>query len=108
MKDFVYGSGDSTEVDDTTKSIQELREQVLGDNVENLSNREFWQSVSDLYHKRLEEEGANIFMPKGKKTRYDRVDGEIVESMMENIDKILEDSEGNDNLFTTLFNSALS
>lgn len=109
MRDFMYGnSGGSTETEETIVSIDDLRNKVLGDNVESLSNREFWQSVSDLYHTRLKDDGVNIFLPKGKKTRYDRVDLDVVTDMMDNIDKILEDCEGNDDLFTTLFNGAMS
>ena len=108
MRDFVYGSGDSANVDDTTPSIQELRDKIFGDNVDQMSNRDFWENVSQLYHKRLEEDGKNIFLPKGHKTRYKREDYEMVSSMMETIDSMLEDTKENPALFTTLFNEALN
>lgn len=108
MRDFVYGSGDSTDVGETKPSIQELRETIFGDNCEQLSNRDFWKSVSELYHERLEKDGKNIFLPKGQKTRYKREDYEMVNSMMETIDSMLEDSQDNPSLFNTLFNEALS
>lgn len=107
IRDFVYG-GDSTEVKETEPTIEELRSKIFGDNVEQMSNREFWQNVSKLYHTRLEQDGENIFLPKGKKTRYERKDYEVVSSMMETIDSMLEDTVDNPALFTNLFNEALS
>ena len=108
MKDFVYGSGDSSNVGEAKPNIEELRNKIFGDNVEQMSNRDFWKNVSELYHTRLEQDGENIFLPKGKKTRYERKDYEVVESMMNTIDSMLEDSKDNPNLFTTLFNEALN
>lgn len=109
LRDFINGpSGDSTEVKDAGPSIQDLRDTIFGDNVEQMSNRDFWANVSELYHKRLEEDGVNIFLPKGKKTRYERRDYEVVSSMMETIDSMLEDTVENPDLFTTMFNNALS
>lgn len=108
MRDFVYGSGDSANVEDTSPSIQDLREKLFGDNVEQMSNRDFWENVSQLYHKRLEEDKQNIFLPKGHKTRYKREDYEMVSSMMETIDSMLEDTKDNPALFTSLFNEALN
>ena len=107
IRDFVYG-GDSTEVKETEPTIEELRSKIFGDNVEQMSNRDFWQNVSKLYHTRLEQDGENIFLPKGKKTRYERKDYEVVSSMMETIDSMLEDTVDNPSMFTTLFNEALS
>lgn len=107
MRDFVYG-GDSAEVKETKSNIEELRNKIFGDNVEQMKNRDFWQNVSDLYHARLEQDGENIFLPKGKKTRYERKDYEVVSSMMETIDSMLEDTIDNPALFTTLFNEALN
>lgn len=108
MRDFVYGSGDSANVEDTSPSIQDLREKLFGGNVEQMSNRDFWENVSQLYHKRLEEDKQNIFLPKGHKTRYKREDYEMVSSMMETIDSMLEDTKDNPALFTSLFNEALN
>lgn len=107
MKDFIYGSGDSTEVVEAKPNIQELRKKVLGDDVEKMSDLDFWKGVSDLYHARLEE-GVNIFLPQGEKTKYTRDDYENVESFMETIDNIIEDSEDNQALFHTIFSQALS
>ena len=108
IRDFVYGSGDGDKVGETKPNIEELRKTIFGDNVEQMKNRDFWQNVSDLYHARLEQDGENIFLPKGKKTRYERKDYEVVESMMETIDSMLNDSVDNPSLFTTLFNEALN
>lgn len=107
MREFVYG-GDSAEVKEAKPTIEELRSKIFGDNVEQMRNRDFWQNVSDLYHARLEQDGENIFLPKGKKTRYERKDYEVVSSMMETIDSMLEDTIDNPSLFTTLFNEALN
>lgn len=108
IRDFVYGSGDSSNVGEAKPNIEELRNKIFGDNVEQMSNRDFWKNVSELYHTRLEQDGENIFLPKGKKTRYERKDYEVVESMMNTIDLMLEDSKDNPSLFTTLFNEALN
>ena len=107
IKDFLYGSGDSAEVKETPVDINALRKELFGDDVENLTNRDFWKKTSELYHARLEE-GVNIFLPKGQKTRYDRKDYEVVSDMMETIDSMLSETEDNPTLFTTLFNSAIS
>lgn len=107
MKDFIYGSGDSTEVGEAKPNIQELRKKVLGDDVEKLNDLEFWKGVSDLYHARLEE-GVNIFLPRGDKTKYTRDDYENVSSFMATMDSIIADSEGNPITFRSIFNQSLS
>lgn len=106
MKDFIYGSGDSANVKEAKPNIQELRKKVLGDDVEKLNDLEFWKGVSDLYHTRLEE-GINIFLPEGDKSKYTRDDYQNVNGFMETIDSIIEDSEGNPNVFHSIFTQSI-
>lgn len=106
MKDFIYGSGDSANVKEAKPNIQELRQKVLGDDVEKLSDLDFWKGVSDLYHARLEE-GVNIFLPEGDKSKYTRDDYQNVTGFMETIDSIIEDSEGDPNVFHSIFTQSI-
>lgn len=107
MKRIVNGEGTSQEPDDPV-DLQEIRKSLFGDNVEQLSNRDFWDKVLTLRHERLKNEGVDIFLPKGSKTRYTREDIESANKVDEIISQMLEDSKGNPQLFNVLFNEALN
>lgn len=107
MKRIVNGEGTSQEPVDTV-NLEEIREKLFGGNVESLSNRDFWDNVLTLRHERLKNEGVDIFLPKGSKTRYTREDIESANKVDEIITQMLEDSKDNPQLFNVLFNEALN
>lgn len=106
MKRIINGEGTEKEAEDTV-DINKLREELFGDDVEKLSNRDFWKKTLDLRHERLKE-GVDIFLPRGSKTRYTREDQESANKVDEVISQMLIDSEENPALFDVLFREALN
>lgn len=106
VKEFVNGGG-STEAKETV-DIEKLRNELFGEDVEKLSNRDFWKKTLQLRHERMEKDGVDIFLPKGNKTRYTAQDIETANRVDEVISQMLEDSEDNPELFNVLFNRALN
>lgn len=107
MKKIVEGGGQEDKASDPV-DLTKLREEIFGDNVETLSNRDFWDKVLTLRHERLKNEGVDIFLPKGTKTRYTREDYDSANKVDEVISQMLEDSKDNPQLFNVLFNNALN
>lgn len=107
MKRLINGEGTAQEPDDPV-DLQEIRKSLFGDNVEQLSNRDFWDKVLTLRHERLKNEGVDIFLPKGSKTRYTREDIESANKVDEIISQMIEDSKDNPQLFNVLFNEAIN
>lgn len=107
MRDFVYGGGQESKTEDTV-DLGKIRNNLFTDKVEDLSNRDFWKNVITLRKERLEKDGVDIFLPKGEKTRYTRDDYEKANALAETVSSMLEDSEENPQLFSVLFNEALS
>ncbi len=106
MKRIINGEGTEKEAEDTV-DVKKLREELFGDDVEKLSNRDFWKKTLDLRHERLKE-GVDIFLPRGSKTRYTREDQESANKVDEVISQMLIDSEENPALFDVLFREALN
>ena len=106
MKRIVEGGGQEEKANEPV-DLQKIREEIFGDNVETLSNREFWEKVLTLRHERLKE-GVDIFLPKGSRTRYTREDYESANKVDEIISQMLEDSKGDPRLFNSMFNDALN
>lgn len=106
MKRIINGEDVKEGVDDTI-DINKLRKELFGDDVEKLSNRDFWKKTLDLRHERLKE-GVDIFLPRGSKTRYTREDQESAQKVDEVISQMLIDSEENPALFDVLFREALN
>lgn len=107
MRRLVEGGGQDDKADDTV-DLNKIREDLFTNNAEGLSKREFWQRVLTLRHERLKNEGVDIFLPKGRKTRYTRLDIESANRLDETITQMIEDSEDNPALFDVLFNEALN
>lgn len=107
MRRLVEGGGQDDKADDTV-DLNKIREDLFTNNAEGLSKREFWQKVLTLRHERLKNEGVDIFLPKGRKTRYTRLDIESANRLDETITQMIEDSEDNPALFDVLFNEALN
>lgn len=107
MRRLVEGGGQDVKIEDTV-DLDKIREDLFTNNAEGLSKREFWQKVLTLRHERLKNEGVDIFLPKGRKTRYTRLDIESANRLDETITQMIEDSEDNPALFDVLFNEALN
>ena len=107
MRRLVEGGGQDVKTDDTV-DLNKIREDLFTNNAEGLSKREFWQKVLTLRHERLKNEGVDIFLPKGRKTRYNRLDIESANRLDETISQMIEDSEDNPALFDVMFNEALN
>lgn len=107
MKRLVEGGGQEDKTDETI-DLDKIREDLFKNNAEGLSKREFWKRVLTLRHERLKNEGVDIFLPKGRKTRYTRLDIESADKVDETISQMIEDSEDNPALFDVLFNEALN
>ena len=107
LRDFVNGVGQENKADDPV-DLNEVRKNLFTDKVEDLSNRDFWKNVITLRKERLEKEGVDIFLPKGEKTRYSRDDYEKANALADTVESMLNDSEENPQLFSVLFNEALS
>lgn len=107
LRDFVNGVGQEYKADDPV-DLNEVRKNLFTDKVEDLSNRDFWKNVITLRKERLEKEGVDIFLPKGEKTRYSRDDYEKANALADTVESMLKDSEENPQLFSVLFNEALS
>lgn len=107
MRRLVEGGGQDVKTDDTV-DLNKIREDLFTNNAEGLSKREFWERVLTLRHERLKNEGVDIFLPKGRKTRYTRLDIESANRLDETISQMIEDSEDNPALFDVLFNEALN
>ena len=107
MRRLVEGGGQDVKTEDTV-NLDKIREDLFTNNAEGLSKREFWQRVLTLRHERLKNEGVDIFLPKGRKTRYTRLDIESANRLDETITQMIEDSEDNPALFDVLFNEALN
>lgn len=107
MRRLVEGGGQDVKTDDTV-DLNKIREDLFKNNAEGLSKREFWQKVLTLRHERLKNEGVDIFLPKGRKTRYTRLDIESANRLDETISQMIEDSEENPALFDVMFNEALN
>lgn len=106
MKRIVEGGGQEDKPEDVI-DVNELRKELFGNNVEELSNRDFWVKTLQLRHERLKE-GVDIFLPKGRKTRYTRADIESANKVDEVISQMIADSEENPALFNVLFEEALN
>ena len=107
MKRLVEGGGQEDKTDETI-DLDKIREDLFKNNAEGLSKREFWKRVLTLRHERLKNEGVDIFLPKGRKTRYTRLDIESADKVDETISQMIEDSEDNPALFDVLFNESLN
>ena len=106
MKQIINGGGREEKTDEPV-DINALRKEIF-ENPEGLSDREFWKKTLMLRKERLEREGVDIFLPKGRKTRYTRDDLESAQNVADTIGQILEDTEDNPNLFKTLLNDAIN
>ena len=107
MKRIVDGGGQDEKPEETI-DLNKIREELFTNNAEGLSKREFWDRVLTLRHERLKNEGVDIFLPKGRKTRYTRLDIESANKVDEVISDMLEQSADNPGLFDVLFNEALN
>ena len=107
MKRIVEGGGQRDKAEETV-DLGKIREELFVKNAEGLSKRDFWEKVLTLRHERLKNEGVDIFLPRGSKTRYTRLDIESANKVDETISQMLEDTKDNPEYFDTLFNNALN
>ena len=106
MKQIINGGGQENKTDEPV-DINELRKDIF-ENPEKLSKREFWKKTLSLRKERLDKEGVDIFLPRGKKTRYTRDDMESANHVADVIGQLIEDTEENPILFDTLLNDAIN
>ena len=104
MRQIINGGG-SKEAEETI-NIEECRK-ALFENPEDLTDLDFWKNTLALRKARLEKEGVDIFLPKGKKTRYSNDDKESAKHVAEVIGQLIEDSEGSPQVFKALLNNAI-
>ena len=106
MKQIINGGGTKVEAEDTV-DLGEIRKAIF-EKGEDMSNRDFWKNVLALRKERLEKEGVDVFLPKGRKTRYTRDDLESAQKVAEVIGQLIKDTEDNPLLFNTLLNNAIN
>ena len=107
MKRIVEGGGQEEKSEDTP-DLDKIREALFVKNAEGLSKRDFWINVLTLRHERLKNEGVDIFLPKGQKTRYNRSDIESANKVDEVISDLIDQTEDNPAYFDILFEQALN
>lgn len=105
MRQIINGGGQEDKTEDSV-DLGQLRKDIF-ENSDNLSNLDFWKKVLTLRKERLEKEGVDVFLPKGKKTRYTREDLESANKVAEVIEQCIEDSEDNPQVFTAILNSKI-
>ena len=105
MRQIINGGGTKGESEETV-DLQEIRKKIF-DNPESMTDLDFWKNTLALRKERLKNEGVDIFLPKGKKTRYSQTDKESANHVAEVIERIIEDSEDNPQMFKALLNNAI-
>ena len=105
MRQIINGGGQEDKTEDSV-DLGQLRKDIF-ENSDNLSNLDFWKKVLTLRKERLEKEGVDVFLPKGKKTRYTREDLESANKVAEVIEQCIEDCEDNPQVFTAILNSKI-
>ena len=104
MRQIINGGGTSGESEEAI-DLEEVRKKIF-QNPEDLSDLEFWKNTLVLRKERLKE-GVDIFLPKGKKTRYTQADKDSANHVAEVIEHLIEDSEGSPQVFKALLNNAI-
>ena len=104
MRQIINGGGPKEP--EETFNIEECRK-ALFENPEDLTDLDFWKNTLALRKARLEKEGVDIFLPKGKKTRYSNADKESANHVAEVIGQLIEESEGSPQVFKALLNNAI-
>ena len=104
MRQIINGGGTSGESEEAV-DLEEVRKKLF-QNPEDLSDLEFWKNTLVLRKERLKE-GVDIFLPKGKKTRYTQADKDSANHVAEVIEHLIEDSEGSPQVFKALLNNAI-
>lgn len=104
MRQIINGGG--TKEPEETFNIEECRK-ALFENPEDLTDLEFWKNTLALRKARLENEGVDIFLPKGIKTKYSNADKESANHVAEVIGQLIEESEGSPQIFKALLNNAI-
>lgn len=105
MRQIINGGGTKGESEEAV-DLKEIREKLFK-NPEDMSDLDFWKNTITLRKERLKNEGVDIFLPKGKKTRYSNADKESANHVAEVIEQLIEDSEGNPQVFKALLNNAI-
>ena len=104
MRQIINGGGTKGESEDTV-NVEELKKKIF-ENPEDMTDLDFWKNTLALRKERLKE-GVDIFLPKGKKTRYSSSDKESANHVAEVIEQLIEDSEGSPQVFKALLNNAI-
>ena len=105
MRQIINGGGTNKEAEEPI-DLDEVRRKIF-ENPEDMSNLDFWKNVLTLRKERLEKEGVDIFLPKGKKTRYSQLDKESANNVAEVIGRIIEEAGDSPQVFTALLNNAI-
>jgi hypothetical protein len=104
MRQIINGGGTSGESEETV-DLEELRNKIFG-NPEDMTDLDFWKNTLALRNERLKE-GVDIFLPKGKRTRYSNFDKESANHVAQVIEQLIQDSEGSPQVFKALLNNAI-
>ena len=105
MRQIINGGGTKGESEETV-DIEEVRTKIF-QHPEDMTDLEFWKNTLALRKKRLEKEGVDIFLPKGKKTRYTNIDKESANHVAEVIEQLIDESDGSPDVFKALLNNAI-
>ena len=105
MRQIISGGGTKVESSEAV-DLEEIRTKLFG-NPEDMSDLDFWRNTLTLRKERLEKEGVDIFLPKGKKTRYSNTDKESANHVAEVIEQLIEESDGSPQVFKALLNNAI-
>ena len=104
MRQIINGGGTSGESEETVDT-EELRKKLF-ENPEDMTDLDFWKNTIALRKERLKD-GVDIFLPKGKKTRYSTSDKESANHVAEVIEQLIQDCEGSPQVFKALLNNAI-
>lgn len=104
MRQIINGGG-TTESEETV-DLEEIRKSLF-ENPEDLSDLEFWKKTLALRNERLEKEGVDVFLPKGKKTRYSNMDKESANHVAETIQYFIDEANGSPQVFSALLRNAI-
>ena len=82
--------------------IKALREDLYGPKGADLSNLDFWKKTLQLRNAVIEQEGYDPFLPHGAKIKPDENDIERAEAVAKTMQKCIDESNGNSEVFTAL------
>lgn len=97
---ILNGEREHEEVEEDTRTLQELAEAV---NKEDQTNLGYWKNVLAYREKAIEEKGVDPFLPTGFKVSATDEDIEKAEKVANGIASMIERSNGNPNVFRQIY-----